>query len=225
MAMNVRLLCPVAAVMLAASAGAALAAPFVTAVQTRTANFPSLSAAGSTLIFGGFDSALGTLTGVNLTLSSVTTLNNTVFNSGGTASVGSPTPLTATATTSVTGPSGLAATATLSTPGYVGLVLNGMQTVGTISATATGAQQLLSPPNNLASYVGGASSVSLSLSESGTQGGSVPGTVFTGNNGVADVTVTLSYSYTTPVGLPEPLSIGLLGMGIAVLGVARKQRR
>ena len=165
------------------------------------------------------------LTSVHLTLSSATTLNATVFNSGGPATVGSPTPVTATATTTVTGPSGLTATATLTTPGFVGTVVTGNQTVGTISSTVTGSQDLFSPPTNLASYVGGAASITLSIAESGSQGGSVPGGVFTGNDGNAVVTLTLQYDYEAPAALPEPLSVGLLGMGLVGLGAARKLRR
>jgi hypothetical protein len=209
---------------------AASAATFFTPVQTDTHTFLSLSGTTS-LSFTGFTASLGTLTSVEMTLVETAAVHDTalVFPVGsGAQSVGNPIPLTATATTTVTGTGGLFASGTVTTPGFVGIVLdNGVtNVVGSITSTGTGSATLISPPTDLTRYIGGVNSVSLTLTETGTQGGSVPAAVHSGTSGSAAVTVTLQYNYTTSsASVPEPASLALLGVGMLGLGVVRRRRK
>lgn len=107
----------------AATTVAASASPSVTATQTDTDAFDSLSAS-TNLLFNDFDSSLGTLTGVFATLNYSATVNDlALVTSGDDTAVGSPTPLTATATTTLCGTgllAGLFAAGNVTTPGFVG---------------------------------------------------------------------------------------------------------
>ena len=211
----------------------ASATPSLTAIQTDNFVFggaPNFEISGSTnLLFNGFDATLGTLVGVNLTLSLSGTLNDDVNNTKPTAmAVGTPTPLTATATTTVTGAAGLSTGNSITTPGFTGSVNPGNTTVGTQTITSLlSSASLSSPPSDLSSYIGGTNAVSIAVLENGFQGGSVGSGVFTGNDGTADVTaVTIDYAYTPPVvNTPEPASMSLMGVGMIGLGILRRRRK
>lgn len=213
------------------TAGAS-ATPTYTPAETASVVFGgetnNFSMSGSAfLTVNGFDSSLGNLVGVYMTLSLSGTLNNvaSVTSAPFTSEpVGSPIPLTASATTNVIAPLGLNLTTSFVTPSFVGMVTTGsLNIVGTNSVTNQTVSNSLT--TNLASYIGGANSVSIDVIESGTQGGSVPGNVLSGNQGTADIVLTVDYAYTNPVNTPEPASMSLMGLGMVGLGVLRRRRK
>lgn len=237
-----KLLIPAAfTVAVAGLSSAAHAIPQVTTLQSHSVSSSVLS--GSTILyFDGFNVALGTLEGVDLNYTLNATLNNTAavvatidVPSPGDQSVGSPTPLSATATTTITTGTGLVLinlSSTLTTPGFVGTVTTGpLNTVGTASDTGvTGGQSFTTPPTSAfwldGVYEGGTNAVGVTVSESGTATGSVTANVLEGDNGTYSVTVTLQYRYDDgTVATPEPATIGLLGVGMAGMGLLRRRRQ
>lgn len=212
---------------LALTASAMHASAAVTPTQLQSVAFATLDAS-TVLMFNGFNATLGILTGVTVSLSGTETLFNQVTaNAGAVVSVGNPTPLTATATTTVTGPSALSLVTPLSTPGFTGSITGqGALTpivVGTATLPVTGSTTLASGLN---AYIGGPASVAISIASVGSQGGTVPRLVFTGNDGNANINVSLFYTFTPAVvaKVPVPGSLALLGLGVLGLGFARRRK-
>lgn len=210
----------------------ASATPSYTPTETASVTFGGeandYSMSGSTVLtVNGFNSSLGNLVGVYLTLSLSGTLNNVASITSTpyiAQSVGSPTALTASATTYVSAPLGLNLNTSFSTPGFVGTVTTGsLNIVGTNTVTDQTVNNSLT--SDLAAYIGGTNAISIDVLEDGTQGGSVPGNVLTGNTGTADIVLTVDYAYTNAVTTPEPASMSLMGLGMVGLGVLRRRRK
>ncbi len=201
-----------------ASAGALL-----TPTQTKTFAFNNLDQMFS-VTFDGFDSTLGMLMSVHWSFDGLATLNNAVVNLDGVQMVGDPVPLSAIWDITVSSPVGLSASASLQTPGFTGNVpAGGPTTVGTVADEPISGMAWIenSDPVTLAAYIGGTNSVSIDFHGEGTQGGSVPATIFSGNNGFASGTVSIYYDYNL---VPEPLSLGLFGLGLAGLAATRRRK-
>lgn len=220
-----------------ASASTACIGSEVTAAQQQTFAFgPNLNGSAD-LNFDGF-SGPGTLCSVHLQFVYSEHLENTaavLFNSGD-QSVGSPTPLSATATTtvSITGFPSLTSSNSLTTPGFVGIVQDGfLNVVGTadIANLAVG-PAVLQNSTALDSFIGGVGIVTVNVASAGSQGGSVPSVVLTGNQGTASGVVSLWYDFNRapppPNGVPEIDAVagtGALTLLVGAVALAGERRR
>jgi PEP-CTERM motif len=162
-----------------------------------------------------FDTALGTLTGVDLDITSTTTASVQVYNFAGASQTFSN--ATASIPLTVTGPAGLFVTATYSAGPFSGTAAPGLTTVPGTTGTASNSTSV---PSTDFSHYEGSSPIALSYSADapfGDYGGrGVPG-VFFGGSAETGGTFTVVYSYTA---VPEPATFAMMGLGFFGLGLA-----
>jgi hypothetical protein len=182
-----------------------------------------------TVLLNTFDLALGTLTGVTLSLTNNTIATIDVFNLNPGARPFNH--ATASIPVSLTGPDGtvvnVAAAALLPT----GLALPGLNIFPGFPAANTGSQAV--PAANFAAYetLSGAAKAFTAASTDGTYGGTSSSLVFFGGAAVSGGIATVTYTYTptaVPVIIPhgdvaEPRAVALFGLGL--LGIAAIRRR
>jgi hypothetical protein len=216
----------------------AIVGSYPTSFTTGAAPVPALS-------LQGFNSSLGTLTGVSLTLDALFAINLTVGNYSDTFFTENPITMqfdapqtetyynaSAMGTAAVTGPGGLSLSISPSTisesdlsPGLLSAgtsptgyqdTYNGLAASGTATAN----------PVDLSDYINSGFLTTISFSAGSLQahGSSSFGDIFYNVNGAASGSVEVTYTYNAaPVGgAPEPASIFLMGSALLGVGLLRK---
>jgi hypothetical protein len=174
-----------------------------------------------TFLLDGFNTSLGTLDGITITLDATGTAEVDVFNA-----VGSPESFTgakATLPISLTGPAGVTTAVVLSAGPLSGIAAVGFNTFPGLPDSVTSSVSVL--PADFVSYEGLGLIVSVIINAgNGTSGlgtytgSSVPG-VFFGGSSTAGAVTTVSYAYDpSTTTIPEPATMSLLGG--ALLGIS-----
>jgi hypothetical protein len=205
-----------------AGVGAASAATFT---QEFSFTIPSQTTPFSqAFTLPGFNTSLGTLTGINL-MDTVTTIAN--VNIVNTSSVNQPfTNATASVPLTLTGPglgSGLVTTATATIPSGIVTPFPPANNFPGITNTTTGSADI--PQSEWAAYTSG-SPVSFTASGSlGTYAGVGSSSLFFGGSAEAGSVVKITYTYDVPDPTATPEPGALLGLGlIGGLGLLAKRK-
>jgi hypothetical protein len=171
-----------------------------------------------------FDTTLGTLTGVSLSLSGDFDADVSILNT-----LGSPQPY-ANANGSIplvgTGPSGTTFTDTETVGPFSGIAVPGTTFIPTASEAVNDTVTIPSGQFNLYETPGGLpADFSFALNTSTFTGNPNPGVSFSGDAEADGVTtVTYTYTATTTTSTPEPASLALLGFGLIGLSAFRRRK-
>jgi hypothetical protein len=170
-----------------------------------------------------FNSTLGTLTGVLVTLNFTDSATVSVFNGSGTTDFAF-TNASATSTITINGPGGIVTSAPIQTSGVSGTAIHGTVTNFT---TPTGSGTATANPLDLADYISNSplllnfSAVDTAASFAGTTGGPL----FFGGSFSAGGTVNITYTYTAATTTtPEPATMTLFGSALLGIGFFARKR-
>jgi hypothetical protein len=210
----------VAALALAVSTVAASAA---TMTETASTNGGAMQTTdfNDVLTLAGFDTSLGTLTGVSITMSDAGTFFGTVTN---TAANNNSFSIREDVDLSVSGNSVIAglANSLVETQAYSNVAPGSPQGFGTYNPTNSDSVAAVTA-SDIAEFLNQNITVNVSTltSETNLGGG---GNETASINTTADATITVTYTYTPsapPPPVPEPASLAVLGMGLLGLGFVR----
>ncbi|PPQ27066.1 choice-of-anchor E domain-containing protein [Rhodopila globiformis] len=169
-----------------------------------------------------FDTSLGTLTGIEITLTTNSTAIVDVLNNTGAAQ--SFTDATSSVPVTATGPAGVIMSQSLVAGPFNGNAAPGTDPFPGNAANATSSVSVAAA--DFATYEATTSGVSLDFSVA-TGNGSYHGTaisgVFFGGSANVGGTTTITYTYTPSTPMPEPMNLMILGAGMAGLGFVRRR--
>jgi len=206
------------ALLLACGVGTAQAGTII----TQTFSSPPTTVPWSTTYDANqFNPSLGTLTSVEIEVSSNIVASVDVYNFSG--SPQSFTKATASIPITLTGPASLSLSATGGTAGLAGSAVPGLNTFPGLPTTASTSTTLTSS-GALAPYIGtGVSTLVFDFNAGdGTYSGTAVSGVFFGGSATANATVDVIYTYTAAI--PEPSSVILAGIGIVGVAVFGRRR-
>ena len=214
----------VPALLLACAVGTAQAGSLTQTLSAPAATVPT----SDTFLFNQFNPSLGTLTSVDLSLTSNIVADVSVLNSLTTAQ--GFTNAMASVPFGVTGPDGISFSLTASTPGQssppLAPVAAGADVALPGSAVTASVATTLSSPGEIASYIGtGINDLAFVFTVgAGTFSITAANGVFVSGSATADATVVLTYNYTSAT-VPEPSSAILAAIGIVGVAALGHRRR
>lgn len=185
-----------------------------------------------TLSLPGFDTSLGTLTGVDFAFSATGNFSGTVTNTAPTAQNFKVTETSdLTVSSSVSAINGLVAEVAKA-QSYTALASGVSAAFGPSSNTASAPDYVSASGDNLTGFVSGPVNFTISTLTGTTTlggGGNIRNSITTTANGTAAVTYTYTAADTpiptpTPTGVPEPASMALVGAGLVSLGLLRRRK-
>jgi hypothetical protein len=175
--------------------------------------------------FNKFDSNIGTLTSVTLTLNANMTAEVDVINQN--AVNEHFTNATASVPISVTGPDSSVITATPAVTPFGGTAVPGTNAYTNLQATASATESIVNSNFGYYSAASGGTANLTALVNNGTFTGTGPRNVYFGGLGTVSETITLTYNYAhNPGSVPEPNSAVLCAAGVlASLGSVIRRRK